>query len=168
MVKYKVRIVSKTGTVVPELQVLHVIFFFLRNQNLMYNLCIPQVVVPTHMAFFFQINEQIETNHPCHERNWTSRKHVWQGLVWPYQEYAMKMCWHDEVHGCRKVRRGLLPNENPKFRGHALSSCRSRFSDWLYACMPNLMSTCIVLSNWGRRFSAILLENFLNLKLRTN
>jgi len=75
MVKYKVRIVSKTGTVVQELQVLHVIFFFLRNQNLMYNLCIPQVVVPTHMAsFFFQINEQIETNHPCHERNWTRRR----------------------------------------------------------------------------------------------
>ena len=74
MVKYKVRIVSKTGTVVPELQVLHLIFFFLRNQNLMYNLCIPQIVVPTHMAFFFQINEQIETNHPCHERNWTRRR----------------------------------------------------------------------------------------------
>ena len=73
MVKYKVRIVSKTGTVVPELQVLHLILFFFAKPKSYINLCIPQVVVPTLMAFF-QINEQIETNHPCHERNWTRRR----------------------------------------------------------------------------------------------
>ena len=33
MVKYKVRIVSKTGTVVPELQVLHLIFFFAKPKS---------------------------------------------------------------------------------------------------------------------------------------